>query len=89
MNDAQRMARERIDELLVELTDLMGPASNDEDEDDRPDGPWMMTAWALAVDYAVEGRDGDVETWSVAMKSRGCPRAHAVGLGITIKDMLG
>lgn len=87
MNDAQREARERIQKVLDETVDTLGPSSED-DQSDVPQGSWMVTGWAMAIDYTVIGDDGETETWTACIHAKGTSSSHAMGLGAYIADTL-
>jgi hypothetical protein len=96
VNDKQKQGRDRISELMDELIPLIGPSSNvdvgevvhdhDGHEYVMPPGPWMVSAWVVSIDYVVMNSDDETETWSVTMRSKGCPRTQAVGMAMNIKQ---
>lgn len=96
MGEEKKIVSKRIGELLEEMIDLIKPdgTCGDPDcmqiHDTPPEGPWMITGWAMAVDLTAESIDNDdVETWTLVFRSRGLPRTQCLGLGATIVDSAG
>lgn len=93
MDPASDQVSERISALLEELIDLVKPEHCGDpecDHDHMPEGPWMITGWALAVDCAAEQPEtGEVETWTGCFRSKNLPRTQCHGLGATIMHWSG
>lgn len=92
MNDREsiEIVSNRISDLLEELMDLIRPqgvCGNPACQDDPhpcPEGPWMTSAWVMAIDISAEGEDGDIETWTMHFGSRNPSSTQSIGLGSKI-----
>lgn len=93
MEDARDQVVERVTALLDELMDLIKPQlctdpSCTAEHEDIPNGPWMISGWAMAIDVTAEGSE-NVETWTTCWRSKGIPRTQALGLGATLVNWNG
>jgi hypothetical protein len=92
MEQSMSEVADRVSALLEELIDLLKPEPCDDPECDHagiPEGPWMISGWALAVDLTAEGDDGEVDTDPMFFRSKNLPRTQCCGLGKLIMNASG
>lgn len=95
--EGRKILTEKLSALLEEYLDSIKPTKDcgnpecDVDHD-CPDGPWMISGWAMGVDLTAESEEesiDEVETWTITLRSKGLPRTQCLGLGVTISNSAG
>lgn len=93
MDQNMRAVCDEISALLEGMIEKLIPSECDNPDCDHhhdqiPDGPWLISGWALAVDISAEGKgedkDDEVQTYTSIWRSSGLPRTQCLGLGQSI-----